>query len=149
MTFGRPTMVLGTWDVIAPSMIDDEYLTQNGDGVQPPDLPSRMGLFVYSLQLFEIMDEVLSSFYIRDSGRTSLNNRFSQSWSPEELLKVLNISSKLDRFGDSLPDFLRPEFGSITENEPQYNHLMLQAKVLHCRSSIHLLIILASPFEWF
>jgi hypothetical protein len=66
MTFGRPTMISKQWNVQAPAMIDDEYLLMDGEGFQPTDVPSRMGLFVYSSKLFEILDEILSTFYTED-----------------------------------------------------------------------------------
>lgn len=68
MASGRSPMLQGPWNVQLPSIIDDEYLLEEGTGFQPADIPSRMNLFVYSLQLFDIMEEILSTFYINSSG---------------------------------------------------------------------------------
>ncbi|KAH8800258.1 fungal-specific transcription factor domain-containing protein [Xylogone sp. PMI_703] len=133
MTFGRPAMILGSWNVTAPSMIDDEYLMLRGDGMQPPNSPSRMGLFVYSLELFKITEEILSELYIRQDQGASPSEPYQGPLSPEQLLKVLSISAKLDRFDDTLPDFLRSSPLSGAESETSYNHLMLQARVLNSR----------------
>lgn len=35
MTYGRPTMV-HSCEVPLPSIIDDEYMLEDGEGVQPP-----------------------------------------------------------------------------------------------------------------
>ncbi|KAK9364506.1 fungal-specific transcription factor domain-containing protein [Lipomyces kononenkoae] len=125
MTFGRPTMISGSWDVIAPSMIDDEHLRRKGEGIQPPNSPSQMGLFVYSLKLFDITNEILSELYIRQSRGASPDEPCQKPWSPEQLLKVLSISSKLDRFDDTLPDSLRPGHLSGAENEPWYLYIRI------------------------
>jgi hypothetical protein len=132
MTFGRPTMIgAGSWDTPAPAMIDDEYLLVNGEGTQPSGSHSRMCLFSYSAQLFEIMDEILSSFYIQDSARKGKrrDGNTDGQWSIDDLTKILIINTKLDRFKNALPQFL-----NVADQESaSQTHMTLQAKVMQSR----------------
>jgi hypothetical protein len=43
-----------------PKAIDDEFLQCAGEGSQPLGLPSYVEGFLYSLGLFEILDDVLA-----------------------------------------------------------------------------------------
>ncbi|PQE17568.1 C6 transcription factor protein [Rutstroemia sp. NJR-2017a BBW] len=132
MTFGRPTMIsAGSWDTPAPAMIDDEYLRVDGEGTQPSRSHSRMCLFAYSTQLFEIMDEILSSFYIQDSTRKhkQKDKDSDGQWSINDLTNILIINTKLDRFENTLPQFLKVE----DQQSASQTHATLQAKVLQSR----------------
>jgi hypothetical protein len=132
MTFGRPTMICaGSWDTPVPTMIDDEYLLVDGEGTQPPGKHPRMCLFVYSIQLFEIMDEILSSFYIQDSTRKGKrrDRNTDGQWSIDDLTKILIINTKLDRFKGALPQFLKAD----DQQSASQTHVTLQAKVLRSR----------------
>jgi hypothetical protein len=60
--FGRPPMIrLRDCDIDEPAAVDDEYITIHGLGVQPPDVPSRMGAFVALCRLAVVMDAVLDT----------------------------------------------------------------------------------------
>lgn len=142
MTFGRPTMVTtGSWDVQEPTIIDDQYLSTNGQGVQPPGLRSRMTLFVYSIRLFDIMDEILSEFYAHQgekSGSNSNSPKSFDSWSVRDLASILTINAKLDDFRESVPQIFKDiTQGSYTPGTnpfaPHELHLMLQSKILRSR----------------
>ncbi|KAM3079687.1 hypothetical protein ACMFMG_006099 [Clarireedia jacksonii] len=132
MTFGRPTMIrAGSWNTLVPAMIDDEHLLVVGEGTQPSGSLSRMCLFIYSLQLFEIMDEILSSFYIQDSTRKGkqIGKNTDGRWSIDDLSDVLIINTKLDRFKSALPPFLQAD----DQHRTSRMHSTLQAKVLQSR----------------
>jgi hypothetical protein len=132
MTFGRPTMIsAGSWDTPAPAMIDDEYLRVDGEGTQPSRSHSIMCLFAYSTQLFEIMDEILSSFYIQDSTRKNRqkDKNTDGQWSIDDLTNILIINTKLDQFASTLPQFLKVE----DQQSVSQTHATLQAKVLQSR----------------
>lgn len=126
-------MLQGPWNVQIPSIIDDEYLLEEGAGFQPADIPSRMNLFVYSLQLFDIMEEILSTFYISSSGSHASKEQYSDIRNRKNLGEVLEINARLDQFRDSIPEALKPEVVSVMRNEPRYNHIKLQSMVLYCR----------------
>ena len=138
MTFGRPTMIrTGSWDVQEPAMIDDCYLSADHQGLQPSDLHSRMYLFVYSLRLFDIMDEILSEFYALEGGGSGSNSSKSfDPWSVRDLANILTINAKLDEWRDDVPEILK-DINSLSLSSsslaPNQFHLMLQAKALRSR----------------
>jgi hypothetical protein len=135
MTFGRPTMISTSWDVEAPLMIDDEYLRIDGEGVQPADTPSRMGLFVCSSRLYEILNEILSTFYTVHTGQPPLKQTPSETRSERMLINVLTFNRRLDNFLASVPQYLQPTVTtSSTAVQQKSNHIRLQEQVLHCRS---------------
>lgn len=138
MTFGRPTMIrTGSWNVQEPAIIDDQYLSTEGEGVQPLGLHSRMYLFVYSLRLFDIMDEILSEFYLLQGGKSGSNSsKFFDPWSVRVLGNILTINGKLDDFRDSVPQILKDVHESALKSNsftPNQLHLMLQSKILRSR----------------
>lgn len=58
--FGRPPMIrLRDCDVGEPAIVDDEYITRDGIGLQPLEPESRMGAFVNCVRLFVVMEAVL------------------------------------------------------------------------------------------
>ncbi|KAG4025630.1 hypothetical protein MFRU_054g00590 [Monilinia fructicola] len=138
MTFGRPTMIrTGSWDVQEPAIIDDQYLSSDSQGVQPLGLHSRMYLFVYSLRLFDIMDEILSEFYVLQGGKSGSNSpRSFDPWSVHDLASILTINAKLDDFRESVPPIFKDvnSFALGTSSfAPNQFHVMLQSKVLRSR----------------
>jgi hypothetical protein len=140
MTFGRPTMISKQWNVQAPAMIDDEYLLMDGEGFQPTDVPSRMGLFVYSSKLFEILDEILSTFYTEDVVKWSSKQDDSETRSQRMLMDVLGFNRRLDKFIASIPKYLQPTVASHPPNQQKENYIKIQEKVLYCRCGSPILI---------
>lgn len=65
MIFGRPTMISkeSCSAVPRPRMVDDMYLSQDAEGDQPPGCPSQLGLFVMTIELVEILSDILDAFY--------------------------------------------------------------------------------------
>ncbi|KAI0066865.1 hypothetical protein BV25DRAFT_1796186 [Artomyces pyxidatus] len=60
--FGRPPMIrLRDCDVSEPAAVDDEYITHDSVGPQPPETPSRMGAFVSVLRFFVVLEAVLDT----------------------------------------------------------------------------------------
>lgn len=60
--FGRPPMVrLRDCDVSEPTVLDDEYITHDGLGVQPDGIESRMSAFVCTIRLFVVLEAVLDT----------------------------------------------------------------------------------------
>lgn len=129
MTFGRPTMVNSTDGTPVPSLIDDEYLRMDGEGIQPKAVNSRMGLFVYSCRLFEILNDILSSFYsVADS-----TDPVSESRLQDMVSEVLSFNRRLDNFITSLPDYLKTAQSSQVVISERNNSTNLQQQVLYCR----------------
>ncbi|TGO69783.1 hypothetical protein BOTNAR_0007g00640 [Botryotinia narcissicola] len=160
MTFGRPSMIrTGSYDVPEPSIIDDRYLIADFHqvpGAQPSGVHSRMNLFVYSLRLFDIMDEILSKFYVFQGGKNESDSTKSfDPWSVGDLASILTINAKLDDFRESVPRIFKDvnSFALGTDAfAPGQLHVVLQSKVLRSRFllvRILLLrpILLASVFK--
>ena len=58
--FGRPSMIrLRDCDVGEPAVVDDEYITSDGVGPQPPGMESRLGAFVSTVRIFIVLESVL------------------------------------------------------------------------------------------
>jgi hypothetical protein len=106
-------------------MIDDEYLRMNGEGTQPSTKPTVMGLFVYSCGLFDILADILVSFYMPKCGSNSVPSGDGL------LTQVLAFNTCLDRFYNGVPQILRNDASG--HSLPQEGDLLLQREVLHCR----------------
>ncbi|KAE8140557.1 fungal-specific transcription factor domain-containing protein [Aspergillus pseudotamarii] len=67
MTFGRPAMIskASCESVPLPATVDEEYIpTASGiEATQPADQPSVMAFYAKSLELYEIMNDILLSLY--------------------------------------------------------------------------------------
>jgi hypothetical protein len=127
-------MISKKWNIPIPLLIDDEYLRSDGDeGVQPTGTASRMGLFVYSCHLFELLAEILESFYIEDS--ESKLPKQSSATIPEEVMiaHALDFNRRLDRFADSIPEDLQTSQISQIVASERNSHVNLQQQVLYCR----------------
>jgi hypothetical protein len=99
MTFGRPSMIGRSTTVPIPALIDDEYLSDRIEAKQPGGVNSRLGLFVSSCELFEILEEILDLFY-RDGG-----NGAKQA--DELVTPVLDFNRRLDKYVEvSVPSCL-------------------------------------------
>ena len=138
MTFGRPCMINKPNEVALPEMIDDEYLSTTQEGKQPRDTPSRLGAFVYSRMLFELLGQVLD--FLSSPALQNATQARDQSHMSDILSHVLDLNRELDRFTESVPQYLRktetttPYAPQPTSNE---NHIHLQQRVLHCRYNAH------------
>lgn len=129
MTFGRPVMVGKPYSTPVPSLIDDEYLRVEGDGTQPLGVPSRLGLFVSSCKLFEILVDILSSFYAGSSSTTHESGPCVQ----DMVLDVLSFNRRLDSFITSIPDYLKTTRSLQIAISERNSYINLQQQVLYCR----------------
>jgi len=129
MTFGRPFMVDTSFNTPTPLLIDDDYLCKEREGLQPSDMPSRMGLFVFSCKLFEILADILRSLYSGDL-RGNIDN---SAFAPEMILDVLNFNRRLDSFMCSLPTHLQTTSNTQVIIHEKNSHINLQQQVLYCR----------------
>lgn len=70
--FGRPPMLrLRDCDVGEPAIIDDEFITREGVGLQPADNESRMSAFVSCVRLFVVLESLLDIPPPRPPGENS------------------------------------------------------------------------------
>ncbi|KAJ3539946.1 hypothetical protein NM208_g5279 [Fusarium decemcellulare] len=131
VTFGRPTMISNYSEVSKPLMIDDEFLLEDGEGTQPSHLTPRMGSFVYSLKLFDILNEILATFYARKN--TFFQGHDTASWDCQELDVVLRFNMQLNKFWESVPDYLAVSQGSEESNTTDSARIAPGAKILYSR----------------
>ncbi|KAK5049368.1 hypothetical protein LTR84_004297 [Exophiala bonariae] len=143
MTFGRATITSGTESVPKPLVIDDEYLTEQHEGVQPSEEVPRLGLFVWSLKLYDILHEILATLYNKRSERPGPRGRDGENWNL--LSDILTLNQRLDEFQAQLPEYLRPQTQSMSPpNLRKADHKNLQRHVLHCRF-LYTRVILLRP----
>ena len=133
MTHGRPSMIRGLCGVRFPSTIDDEYLLKEGEGFQPPTLPSSMYAFVKSAELFDIMEEVLSTFHYRPLKLSIQKHMRLDATTSEAVSQILKLEAKLDNFNNTLPDILKPGFLHDHEDADWYSNVLLQRNLLRNR----------------
>lgn len=124
-------MMVYRCDVPLPAIIDDEYMLEDGEGVQPPDIPSRMALFVHSATLFTVLEEVFTTFYHSQGG--TVNHDSTDFESSEALSNVLRIEAMLKQWKDELPDFCKPGSPMSHPTEPWYDRMSLQSVILQNR----------------
>ena len=121
-------MIVTSFTTKVPSMIDDEHLRIDGEGTQPPTRPTIMGLCVYSCDLFEILADILVSFYSPKSG--------SNLVPPEKrhimLTQVLDFNSRLDYFLAGVPKRLKVDRESVSPLQEEESS-SLQREILHRR----------------
>jgi hypothetical protein len=126
-------MLTSSGNVPIPLLIDDEYLSVQAVGVQPSEVPSRLGLFVSSCKLFEILHDILSNFYAESSG-SGLSKQLESGGDARHLLvDVLNYNRRLDKFNDSIPEYLRTSRTSQIVVSEKNSCVNLQQQVLYCR----------------
>lgn len=126
-------MLSNSWNVPVPLLVDDEYLSVHGEGEQPPEVPSRLGLFVSSCKLFEILHEILLNFYAEDSGIRNSQHLESDAYAQEIIGDVLSFNRRLDVFRESIPQYLRTTRTSHITISEKNSCVNLQQQVLYCR----------------
>jgi hypothetical protein len=157
MAYGRPFMIPVRQEFDLPQIIDDELLSSfpNPPAEQPVDKPSHMGFFVYTLQLYEIMGDILVTLYSTGSKRSvgdklgpttmDLAQR-SQSPRPDvdeqnratNLNSIIRLEMTLSTWEQSLPWFLRlyreRERPRLNPSDYRSNRILLrQSNVLRSR----------------
>ena len=135
-TFGRPTTLPRSWKTMPPKAIDDEFLQWAGEGSQPLGLPSYVEGFVYSLGLFEILDDVLAVSHDsqeEDEEEHTDGHRHRDRKPMSRLVDTLSLNSQLEDLVNSMPDRLRLSGTHVAVLAHSRDALHVQAQVLHCR----------------
>jgi hypothetical protein len=113
-------------------LIDDEYLNNATEGFQPTGKPSVMGLFISSCNLFELLEEILKSFYSGEPFPDLSKQETASEMAKAFIAPVLQYNRRLDKFIDSVPDYLKlTEYGDGMKFSN--NSVTLQQQVLYCR----------------
>ncbi|KAJ3532445.1 hypothetical protein NM208_g8435 [Fusarium decemcellulare] len=144
MTFGRPAMISTSWNVPFPSLIDDEYLSLDGEGTQPQGIPSRLGLLVWSSKLFLILDDILLNFNAPHPSK-SVDTMTEKDFSVQQIISdVLTLNRRIDEFSESIPAYLRLEAEPGPMARQQEVSVVIQKQILHCRS-LYTRVLLLRP----
>ncbi|CAG9988157.1 unnamed protein product [Clonostachys byssicola] len=121
----------------------DLWAANNGpSGKQPSGKPSRLGLFVSSCTLLELLEEVLA-FLSRHEPVTK-NMQSKSAAKPqrgETLTSILSLNRRLNEFASTIPGYLKLSDKDITPTS-SVNHVALQQHVLHCRFLLTRLLLL-------
>lgn len=128
ITFGRPTMILARSQIPPPQLLDDEFLLEDGEGHQPAHMSPQLGSFVYSNKLFDILDSILVTFYVNKKHQSPFADKPSMSCN--ELSDVVRFNMELDKFSDSIPDWLAVNHPQGPPRDPK---IELGAKILYSR----------------
>ena len=140
MTYGRPCMIgpRATLTVPLPLALDEEHLLlgpARQHSVQA-QRPSVIDFYIFSLTLYEILHDILFSYYTVDIEQSRpvggrYDRYFGYSSSTNGHPSVFELERRLSRWEDSIPDHLK------IGNHPRYDDtdavLYRQAVVLHQR----------------
>lgn len=138
MTFGRPAMIskASSGAVPLPAAVDDDYIPSgcSKEVSQPPDQPSMMAFYAKSLELYEIMNDVLLSLYkpISDDHAEDVHNFYFDNVASEGERTIFELDRSLTRWTRSLLPHLRWDSSTVSTNPVFYR----QSIVLRARSVI-------------
>ncbi|EXJ80121.1 hypothetical protein A1O1_08263 [Capronia coronata CBS 617.96] len=138
MTYGRPPMISATLAAVVPRPlpIDEELLPQEEDQPAPdPTGPSILDFFVQTLELYEILFDVLVGFYSSSSGvDLSVDDIWARHLGPSAISSnssILHVERRLIKWEAQLPPHLR-----LAETSPgvqSTSPFFRQAVILHQR----------------
>jgi hypothetical protein len=133
-TFGRPVTLSRFWSVKPPQAIDDEFLQHIGEGCQPPGLHSKMDGFVYSISLFDILDNVLSTMYSPSNNEIEhLSEENPHVKFTKRLVSTFTLNSQLDHLLQNIPTHVKLQENSAGTADKMKRCFQVQAKTLNCR----------------
>ncbi|KAL1966635.1 hypothetical protein VTN77DRAFT_4046 [Rasamsonia byssochlamydoides] len=139
MTFGRPAMISkgSAQAVPLPATIDEEFMDSNSSEVrQPADRPSMMAFFSKSVELYEIMNDILLSLYMPvsdDCAEDMYGFYFSQE-SKEGERTIFELDRALTKWSRSLPPHLRGSSADAAKNPIFYRQsIVIRARFLYVR----------------
>lgn len=129
--------MISSFSLPLPLLVDDEFLLSNGEGQQPEDTISYLGLFVSSITLYEIMADVLAMSSAYRELRLRETQKSRPWWDFHSLDRILEINKALEEFELSLPTHLRAPQSYDEAIKNSQRMAWIQAKILHCRYVFH------------
>lgn len=130
MTFGRPAMITKTSSGVVPfpAAVDDEFIQPEStlEASQPPNRPSIMAFFGKTLELYDIMNDVLLSLYnpSKDPSVEDIHDFYFNNITNEGERTIFELDHSLSRWTRSLPVHLCGDSA------------MASANPIFCRQSI-------------
>jgi hypothetical protein len=137
VVLGRPAMIATIYatSVPLPAGIDDEFLSAevNHELVQPSGQPSKMEFFRATLQLYEVLADIISRFYgpRPDGQRTSGMDSENETLGPQDYASVLDLDRRLAGFWESLPEVLN--YSQVEPDTHTHSAFVRQSNVLRAR----------------
>ncbi|GAB1201549.1 hypothetical protein APSETT445_000125 [Aspergillus pseudonomiae] len=113
MTFGRPAMIskASCESVPLPATVDEEYIpTASGiEATQPADQPSVMAFYAKSLELYEIMNDILLSLYkpVPEESPEDMYDLYFNKETSQGERTIFELDRALSKWSQSLPSHLR------------------------------------------
>ncbi|KAL4877987.1 fungal-specific transcription factor domain-containing protein [Aspergillus karnatakaensis] len=140
MTFGRPAMIskASCGSVPLPATIDEEYIASasGSEATQPADRPSFMAFYAKSLELYEILNDVLLSLYkpVVEESPDDIYDFYFNKETAEDELTIFELDRALTKWTRSLPPHLRGSSATGPDNIIFYRQsVVLRARFLHVR----------------
>ncbi|RJE23999.1 transcription factor [Aspergillus sclerotialis] len=140
MTFGRPAMLskASYGSVPLPATVDEEYIsaTSGADVAQPADRPSMMAFYSKSLELYEIMNDVLLSLYkpVPEDSSEDIHDFYFNKETNEGERTIFELDRALTRWARSLPPHLSNACPPASQNPIFHRQsIVLRARFLHVR----------------
>lgn len=136
MTFGRPAMIskASSGAVPLPITVDDEFISAASadEPTQPAERPSMMAFYAKTLELYEIMNDVLLSLYkpAPDESAEDIHDFYFNNSAGEGERTIFELDRSLTRWTRSLPLHLRGDSSVSAQENPIF---FRQGIVLHAR----------------
>lgn len=136
MTFGRPAMIskYSSGAVPLPISVDDEFISAAtlAEPSQPVERPSMMVFYAKTLELYEIMNDVLLSLYkpVADEITDDTHDFYFNNTAGEGERTIFELDRSLTRWTRSLPVHLREDSSVNAQDNPIF---FRQGIVLHAR----------------
>ncbi|KAF8208778.1 fungal-specific transcription factor domain-containing protein [Mycena galopus ATCC 62051] len=132
------------YDLELPSEVDDEYWDQGF--TQPPGKPSQVAYFNCSLQLYEILGDVMTRLYGSKKSKLMLGWD-GPDWEPRI---VAELDSAVNVFSDSIPLHLQwdpehPPHGAFFDQAASLHITYNYVRIAIHRQYIQKAIVLAAP----
>lgn len=135
MTFGRPAMIskYSSGAVPLPISVDDEFVSAASlaEPSQLAERPSMMVFYAKTLELYEIMNDVLLSLYkpVSDESADDIHDFYFNNTGGEGERTIFELDRSLTRWTRGLPVHLRGDLVNAQDNPIFFR----QGIVLHAR----------------
>lgn len=115
-----------------PSVLENESLEGRRQGDRHRSTLSQMSLFICSCRLFEVLYDILSIFYIKDTSKQG-PLVLTSTEVDDCITNVLRLNKRIDMLEADLPDELRVFERNPNVFEPRNNVIYLQQQIYYCR----------------
>ncbi|CUM49437.1 uncharacterized protein AC631_05893 [Debaryomyces fabryi] len=130
LTFGRPLMVVEDNVSDMPIFIDDEYVTDTAINYPQIEKPSVLSFFSQTLKLYNILADILKSFY---------SDPFPEY--VDLFPNIFSFQKRLYVFQDKIPNHIKYDC-SLHESPYQHQSIVLQIRCLHLKIMLYRPVLL-------